>query len=268
MPPVKASSTGPLTWLSVLGSLFSVALVVLSVRARDPFALIATILLSFLSTVIGIGSKWSLVLPKRSATRLVPPSDVIIAYPHGAFLVVKCNEDIARELYWEREKCYYMVGVQVYRLISLVGTLMLMFGVIFLGNAQLNQQLAFAAAYIILNAAYWVVAALPQRLHWDLSSYDAQEELFVEQDGENNEKNFTAALWKAIAITRSVDWVKNADVAPLSRGWKDWLENAEEKAGLPHGKRDPETNATTLPYWDCQAALTEFLNPDAAAKNA
>ena len=266
MPPVKASSKGPLTWLSVLGSLFSIALVVLSVKQQDPFALIATILLSFLSTVIGIGSKWSLELPKRNATRLVPPSDVIIYYPHGAFLVVRCNEDIARELYWAREKCNYMVGVQVYRFISLIGTLMLMFGVIFLGNAKLNQQLAFAAAYIILNAAYWVVAALPQRLHWDLSSYDAAEEVFVKQDGEK--ENFTAALWKAIAITRSVDWVKITDIAPSSRGWKDWLDKAEEMAGLQHGMRDPKTNATTLPSWDCQTALTQFLNPDAAAKNA
>ena len=266
MPAVKASSKGPLTWLAVLGFLFSIGLVVLSVKQQDPFALIATILLSFLSTIIGIGSKWSLQLPTRRATRLVPPSDVIIAYPHGAFLVVKCDEDIARELYWAREKCNYMVGVQVYRLISLIGTLMLMFGVIFLGNAQLNQQLAFAAAYIILNAAYWVVAALPQRLHWDLSSYDAIEEVFVKQDGEA--ENFTAALWKAIAITRSVDWVKNADVAPLSRGWKEWLRKAEEMAGLPPGTKDPKTKATTLPDWDCQAALTEFLNPDAAAKNA
>ena len=266
MPPVKASSKGPLTWLSILGFLLSIALVILSVKEEDPFALIATVLLSFLSTIIGIGSKWSLELPKRSATRPVPPSDVIICYPHGAFLVVKCKEDIARELYWAREKCNYMVGVQAYRLISLVGTLMLMFGVIALANAKLTLQVAYAAAYILLNAAYWVVAALPQRLHWDLSSYDTVEEEFVQPIGEN--ENFTAALWKAIAITRSVDWVKNTDIAPSSKEWKEWLNKAEEMAGLQPGKKDPETNATTLPYWDCQKALTDFLNPDAAARNA
>ncbi|KAL9121941.1 MAG: hypothetical protein Q9187_001505 [Circinaria calcarea] len=265
MPPVKASSKGPLTWLSILGFLLSIALVILSVKEQDPFALIATVLLSFLSTIIGIGSKWSLELPKRRATRPVPESDVIICYPHGAFLIVKCEEAIARELYWAREKCNYMVGVEVYRFISLVGTLMLMFGVIALANAKLTLQIAFAAAYIILNAAYWVVAALPQRLHWDLSSYETQEEDFVKLDGGN--ENFTAALWEAIAITRSVDWVKNADIAPLSKEWKEWLNKAEEMAGLPRGKKDPETNATTLPYWDCQAALTEFLKPDNAAKN-
>ena len=179
--------------------------------------------------------------------------------------MVKCNEDVARELYWAREKCNYLVGVQGYRLISLIGTLMLMFGVIALANAQLPLQIAFAAAYIILNAAYWVVAALPQRLHWDLKSYNQQKETYAGHSEE--QENFTEALWNAIAITRSVEWAKIGDIAPHSKAWKDWLDKAEEMAGLPPGKKDPLTSATTLPYWDCQKALSEFINPDSAAKN-
>ena len=46
-----------------------------------------------------------------------------------------------------------------YRLISLVGTLMLMFGVIFLSNATGPLQVAFAAVYILMNSFYWIVAA-------------------------------------------------------------------------------------------------------------
>ena len=265
MPPVKASSKGPLTWLSVLGCMMSIALVILSIKEDDGMALLATVLLSCLSTIIGIGAKWSLKLPIRRATRFVPPSDVIISFPHGAFLIVKCNEDVARELYWAPEKCNYLVGVQWYRLISLIGTLTLMFGVIALANAQLPLQIAFAAAYIILNAAYWVVAALPHHLHWDLTSYVQERETFAAQDERNDD--FTEALWKAIAITRSIEWAKIADIAPNSKAWQNWLDKAEEMAGLPPGKKDPLTNATSLPYWDCQRALSEFINPDAAAGN-
>ena len=274
---VKAVSNGPLTWLALIGCAMSIALVGLSIKEEDGMALIATILLSCLSTLIGIGSKCSVELPKRKGNRFVPRSDVIIQYPQGAFIVVQCAEDVQRELYWAKERCKYMVDIQTYRLISLAGTLILMFGVIFLANAQLTLQLAFAAAYILLNAAYWVVAALPSRLHWDLSKYKVERVEFVWDEnvlsGEKGEKfeerseNFTEALWKTIAITRSVGWARNADVAPKSKAWEDWLRKAEEMAGFPRGPRDPNTKLTTLPYWDCQGALSEFLRPDTEANN-
>ena len=271
---VKASLNGPLTWLSLIGCGMSVALTVLSIKKEDGMALIATILLSCLSTLIGIGSKWHLELPERKVDRFVPSSDVIIRYPQGSFLVVQCDEAVQRELYWAKEKCNYMVGIQTYRLISLVGTLMLMFGVIFLANAQLPLQLAYAAAYILLNAAYWVVAALPPRLHWDLSKYHVQEiEYDVEDHGEKvkldeeRDKNYTEALWTTIAITQSVGWARNADIAPKAKAWGDWLDKAEEMAGLPVQKRDPKTQRLTLPYWDCQTALSDYLKVDAAAMN-
>ena len=276
-PDVKASSKGPLTWLTLIGCAMSLALIGLSIKEEDGMALIATILLSFLSTLIAIGSKWSLKLPRREGNRFVPPSDVIIQYPQGAFIVVQCSEDVQRELYWAKEKCNYMVSIQTYRLISLAGTLILMFGVIFLANAQLTLQIAFAAAYILLNAAYWVVAALPPRLHWDLSTYNVKRVRFEwekeDSDGkkieivEERSKNFTEALWKTIAITRSVGWARNADSAPKSKAWEEWLKKAEEVAGLPGGPKDPKTQHTTLPWWDCQTALSEFLNPGAAADN-
>ena len=98
----------------------------------------------------------------------MPPGDVVISYPQGAFIVIKCDEDIARELYGAPEKYNYLVGVQTYRLIALTDTILLMFGVIALANASLVLKLAFAGAYIILNAAYWVVTA-PPTMHWDLS---------------------------------------------------------------------------------------------------
>ena len=258
--PVTSSRWGPLTWLSLLGCAFSIALVVLAAVLNDGMSLLATILLSFLSSIIGIGSKWTLTLPKRKANRAVPRADVVISYPNGSFLIVQCDESIARELYWAPEKCDYMVNEKTYLLISLVGTMILMFGVIALANATIPLQIAVAAAYIVLNVAYWSVAALPSRLHWDLSSYIVEPQHYVgEKEGNDN---FTAALWKAIAITRSVEWAIIANIAPSSRGWKEWLEEAAQMAELEAIRTDPATHQRILPVWDCQKALDGYLIPD------
>ena len=270
---VSAATWGPLAWLSLLGTAMSIALLVLSITQEDGFALLATILLSFLSTLIGFGSRWNLTLMKRKQNRRVPRDNIIIKYPHGAFLVVKCDENIARELYWHPEECEYNFGDTTYRIISLIGTIALMAGVICLGNASLPLQIAFAAAYMILNAAYWVVAALPAKWHWDLTCYKVTKELY--EGGEAHE-NFTQALWKAIAITQSVEWVKIGQIAPVSEAWKAWVDMAgtvverdEERLEAERfgGEGSDDEKGGKLPYWDAEQALTDFLNPDEAGRH-
>ena len=245
----------------------SLALLILSVTRSDGFALVATLLLSLLSSIIGFGSRWRLHLGRREQTRWVPEDNIVIKYPHGAFLVIKCDEQIARELYWHPEECDYTNGNTAYRVVSLVGTMMLMFGVICLGNSSLTLQIAFAAAYMILNAAYWTVAALPKRWHWDLSCYDVEEERY---EGGETHKNFTQALWKAIAITGNVDWVKNGQVAPVSEGWKRWVNTAGDMVESQRSNVDDQarnamnkklTGLGPIPKWDAEKALTDFLNP-------
>ncbi|MCJ1412716.1 hypothetical protein MMC19_006814 [Ptychographa xylographoides] len=262
--PVKARNAGPLTWLSLLGCAMSLVLLGLSIYYGDGMSLVADILLSSLSTIVGIGSKWSLELPQRTSKRKVPAGDVVICYPHGAFHVIKCDENIARELYWAPEKCNYMVGLQAYRFVSLTGTVLLMFGVIALANAQIELQIAWGGAYIILNAAYWVVAALPPRLHWDISLYRVDEERYT---GGDRFVNFTQALWQAVAITQETKWARSADVAPDTVAWNEWLRRAGDQVAefqnehddLP--KRDLGGNII-LPRWDCEGALSALMNPD------
>ncbi|KAI4114306.1 MAG: hypothetical protein LQ345_004890 [Seirophora villosa] len=259
-PEVKAKSLGPTTLLALLGFAMSCALLALSIHEGDGMALLATILLSSLSTLVGIGSQWRLVLPERTATRNVPCSDVVIVYPHGAFLVIKCDEEVARSLYWAPEECQYYRSTRSYRLISLIGTLILMFGVICLGNAGLNVQLGFAASYIILNAAYWTVAALPQRWNWDLSCYKRTIEQY--QDGEENsdvpsvekKRTYTSALWRAIALSGTGKWVRVAGTAPVSDAWNMWLQRAEEVIKEQPCKFD-DRGPCTLPRWDPEKYL-------------
>ncbi|MCJ1349266.1 hypothetical protein MMC31_007502 [Peltigera leucophlebia] len=260
---VTARTRSPLTFLSVLGCTMSVALFVLSLVKKDGMALLATILLSLLATLIGIGSRWSLELRKRSATRDVLDSDVVIAYPKGSFLIVKCSEDIQRELYFAPEECHYQVGATAYRVLSLVTTIMLMFGVIFLGNASLVLQISFAAAYLILNAAYWTVAALPPQWNWDLSCFNFE---LIELSRPEREPNFTAALWTAIAITRSTEWVINGRIAPVNSAWRRWLEEAGRIAASGNASKKDDKGRVILPTWDFQQKLTDLIKEEKDAQ--
>lgn len=227
-PPVKATATGPLSWVTLLGFLLSFVLFLSSILWGDGMSLVATLLLSFLSTVIGAANKWTLKLPQRKPGSSPTRGDTVIRYPNGSFLVVKCEEDVARELYFAPEEIEYNVkNPTIYRMLSLVGTIMLMLGVVALANAKLQLQVAWAGAYIIINAAHWMAAAVPPKLHWDLSCYEVQEQCI---EGGFNNPTFTDALWKAILVTKSTRWTRTGKAAPQTEMWDQWLQEAEEMA--------------------------------------
>ena len=160
------------------------------------------------------------------------------------------------------EKCVYQVSEQPYRLLALTGTIMLMFGVIFLANSGLVMQLYFAGSYIILNVAYWAVAALPKQTHWDLSAYKVEN---IELVGGEKKQTFTVALWKAIAITRSARWARLSHIPPQSTEWGVWLEMAEDVAiSYPSPPSTDNGGEIVLPEWDATGALTELLKQGAA----
>ena len=152
-----------------------------------------------------------------------------------------------------------------------------MAGVVALANASNILQVAFAAAYILLNVAYWAVSALnPCTYHWQ-HAYDAEvlpletlqkqgtdgtgaprgvEELkkklkhewhrfqdawILERRRDRAQKraqtmidpvarNFTGALWTAIVLTGTSQWLNEATtIAPINDAWREWLKEAEEK---------------------------------------
>ena len=227
-PPITAKATGPLSWVTLLGTFLSLTLFTTSIIFGDGMSLIATLLLSFLSTLTGIANKWSLKLPRRPHGAWAPPGDIVIRYPNGSYLVVRCDEDVARELYFAPEEIEYNVSnAATYRMISLLGTLILMLGIIALANAKLQLQFAWVGAYIIVNAAHWIVAAVPQRLHWDLSCYEIKEQSV---EGGPSNRSFTDALWKAILLTKSTRWVRNGKAAPETSVWDAWLREAVRTA--------------------------------------
>ena len=89
----------------------------------------------------------------------------------GAFLLVICDENVARELYFGTEECKYKVGTQRYRILVGFGTFLLMVSVVLLGNCTFNMQAAIASSYILLNGAFWAVSLIKKDLFWDLSAY-------------------------------------------------------------------------------------------------
>lgn len=272
---VRATTFGPQSLLAVFGCIESLFLLGLAISYRDGMAIIAVLLLSLLSTLVGIGNKWQLRLHKRTAdkAKAAPNGDVVIRYPRGNFLIVQCTEEVARELYFAPEAIEYLIrNSHAYRLISLVGTMMIMFGVITLANAQIQLQLAFAPCYILLNAAYWVVAALPSKLHWDTSCYEiakqrfSHSEYFHEKTFMDGNTTFTKALWKAIIATKRIGWVKHSQATPNSKAWDAWLLQALEQANTANFYVNSDgVKVWEVPNWDAQGYLTGLLaNPDYA----
>ncbi|KAB8072671.1 hypothetical protein BDV29DRAFT_177003 [Aspergillus leporis] len=261
-PLITARTYGPLPLLAVLSCTMSIALLGLSIRFDDGWAVVATILLSCLSALLGLMCKWSLTLGKRpegTGDTHIPDGDVIIYYPNGSFLIVECKEDIARPLFFAPERCNYLLSGTWYRSLALLGTMMLMFGVIALGNAGARMQVAFAASYLLLNAAYWMVAALPERLHWDYSALQIEEDVprglpdppKEDPDGQGK-PTFSYALWCAIKLTKSTKWVRTGRIAPDTQAWDKWLRMADDVANNRVEAVDPKT-------WNYSVCLKECL---------
>ncbi|KAI9797297.1 MAG: hypothetical protein M1835_001315 [Candelina submexicana] len=255
---INAYPFGPLFWLAIMGAVMSFALIVLSVVWNDGMSLLATILLSLISTVIGIGSRWTLDLPEpRGDRRTVPNGDVVIYYPHGSFLIVRCEEAVAR-MYFTAESCNYYWNDNAYRTTALFASLMLMGGIVMLSNSTIKLQICWLGAYALLNAAYWAVAALnPARHNWDTTAFEIEHEGY--EGEETPPTNYTEALWRAIAITRTTEWVKAATgIAPSSQNWVHFLREAED-AAQSRPLEFSQNRKLILPHWDAQKALTDVM---------
>ena len=270
--PLKSKTLAPLTIVLMEGFFLSVVLLALSIWRSDGMSIVATCLLSFLSTLIGLGNKWKLRLPERKVKKgQVPLGDVVIRYPKGSFLIVRCEEDVARELYFAPETIeYLLVHPPAYRLLSLVGTMMLMGGVICLANAQIELQIAWAVSYMVLGSSYWIVAALPNKMHWDYSCYTVTEECLsdsnMEKKGYPSENTtFTQALWKAILVTKNTDWVLKSNACPDTDAWRTWLQAARVVSREYREKKEPNKSdvktweVPSVNEWDPQAYLIELL---------
>ncbi|KAL7785899.1 hypothetical protein V8C37DRAFT_393381 [Trichoderma ceciliae] len=254
-PIVPPKLLSPLHVLSAFSFLLSIAILIAAALWQDGTAIIAITLISSASTVVGYASSWRPILMQRRHTNQVPSGDVMIRTREGAFVLVRCSEDVARELYSGTEECEYYVGEKAYRLCMALGTILLMFSVVLLGNCTWNSQVFIGGSYIVLNGLYWGLGMMPRTYFWDLSRYswrdvtahDGQkaDAITDEDDEREGYPSFTRTLWYAIRETKAIGWVERSGAAPGTSQWKEWLNEALENAnagnrGWPAVKRKNE----------------------------
>ncbi|GAB7340172.1 hypothetical protein MBLNU457_6646t1 [Dothideomycetes sp. NU457] len=163
-----ANRFSPANILTVLSFLGTVGIFIWAYIDHDGVAALAVGLLSLASSLTGLASKWTPKLDKRTASAKVPEGDLVLRTRSGAFVVVHCNEHIARELYTGSDECDYFFGANVARFMKGFATLFLMVSVVLLGNCSWSMQAVIGAAYLILNGAYWLASLLSENWFWHL----------------------------------------------------------------------------------------------------
>lgn len=236
VPPAYYS---PVHILSVVSFLLTIGIVIAAIFWNDGTAILAICLISLASSVVCYASLWRPILMNRRTTNKVPRGDVVIRTRVGAFILIKCTEEVARELYSGTEECRY-VSAEYHRIFMGLGMVLLMVAVVLLGNCGWNSQVFIGASYILLNGLYWLMGLLPQRYFWDLSRYEVQDvtpedaqradETTDPNDPREGAPSFTRTLWYAVRETKYGAWVERSGALPGTDQWKDWLKEAVDEA--------------------------------------
>ncbi|KAK8085141.1 hypothetical protein PG997_006412 [Apiospora hydei] len=237
-PAVPPALWSPVHILSAFSFLLSIAIIIVAAIQEDGTAIFAVVFISIVSSIVGVASWWKPVLMSRSHTNKVPKGDVVIRTREGAFILIECTEEVARELYAGTEECNYRVGAKAYQVLMGIGTFLLMVSVILLGNCKWVTQVLIGASYVILNGLYWIMGLLPKRLFWDLSRYtcedvtpeDSRDAAEHANNGREGVPSFTRTLWYVIRETQRTAWVERSGAAPSTAHWKAWLTEAEVAA--------------------------------------
>lgn len=239
-PAVPAALYSPVHILSFVSFLLTLALVGTAAYWKDGTAIVAVGAISVASSIVGYASWWKPMLMNRSHTNRVPKGDVVIRTREGGFVLVRCTEEVARELYSGTEECEYYVNERDYRAWMGVGTVMLMVSVVLLGNCNWNSQVFIGASYITLNGLYWAMGMLKKEYFWDLSRYEWEDvtpedardahKTTNADDQREGVKSFTRTLWYVIRETKRTGWVERSGAMPGTDQWRQWLQEAASAA--------------------------------------
>ncbi|KAI5921248.1 hypothetical protein F4810DRAFT_372155 [Camillea tinctor] len=264
-PAIPATLFSPIHILEIFSTLLTFSIIAFAAYYKDGTAILAVSLISLASSVVGLASLWTPRLMKRSHTNKVPDGDVIIRTREGGFLLVRCTEDVARELYSGTEECKYVVSGRWYRVLMGIGTFLLMVSVILLGNCKWKTQIFVGASYVALNGMYWTMGLLPRKYFWDLNRYvytdvTPTESLNAEKktgpDLREGAASFTRTLWYTIRATKKTAWVHRNGAAPSTPQWNLWLREAEAAA-----VREAECIAAGQPFtpWPSVARKDDIM---------
>ncbi|OJJ41825.1 hypothetical protein ASPWEDRAFT_23879 [Aspergillus wentii DTO 134E9] len=206
----------------------TVGLIIWACLIHDGVAIISLAILSLASLLVGLAMWYQPQLSIRPTDAVVPNGDIVLRTRNGAFVVVHCSDEIARELYIGTEEARYIVGEKAFKLVMAAGTVALMIGVVLLGNCSWTMQAAIGTAYLLLNGAYWFVALLPQTWIWDTSAYHVSEatppilRLAHVQGIDGINPSYTRTLWYAIQSTKETSWISISGASPKTAAWEEW----------------------------------------------
>jgi hypothetical protein len=223
----------------VFSFLLTVGLIAGATAVQDGVAVLSIVLMGAVSTVVGLANWWKPILQTRKDESKVPRGDVVIRTRTGAMILVRCSENIARELYSGTEECEYWLDSHWHRGLMGIGAVLLMVSIVLLGNCTWYMQVAIGASFIMLNGLYWAMGLLPRECFWDLSRYQIRDvtpadakNAHLDNGGEGIEGAacFTRTLWYAIRETKQISWIERSGAAPGTATWRRWLVDAQHAA--------------------------------------
>ncbi|KAH8773478.1 hypothetical protein F5883DRAFT_25378 [Diaporthe sp. PMI_573] len=239
-PVITPKWSSPTNIISAMSFVLTGAIIGMMVYWKDGVALLAVGILSLGTSIVGYASWWRPVLMVRARRDKVTAGDIVIRTQQGGFILVRCSDEVARELYAGTAECEYHVGDRAHKLLMALGTAVLMVSIVLLGNVGFEGQTMVGASYIVLNGAYWLASMVPKEYYWDLSRYEWRD--VTPRDARHADRttdpkdlcdgyrSFTRTLWYVIREAKSTRWAERSGAAPGTRRWRQWLREAEENA--------------------------------------
>lgn len=234
---LQARLESPLNVVTIFSCLLTIGLFIWALFITDGVAACSISCMALTSICTGCAMRWEPVLAKRHSQSIAPRGDVVIKTRGGAFVVVHCDEEIARELYTGTDLVKYMAGNRLSKALVGLGTVTLMVGVVLLGNCNWAMQAIIGVTYLILNGLYWIVSLLPPQWSWHIKAYKVELHKRLpdhmlraheraDMNDEDEPPSFTRTLWYAIQRSRSEKWIDICDAAPRTDAWKEWIKLA------------------------------------------
>lgn len=122
--------------LSVLSCLASIALLIAACCVHDGTAALAVIFLSFESSLACAAWRWSPSVVPRPQGPDIPPGDVVLCTANGSFIVVRCDDFVARQLYLGRSRAWYVLDEGIAQAMTGLATILLMVGFMIMSDAH------------------------------------------------------------------------------------------------------------------------------------
>lgn len=169
-PVITTKWSSPTSIISAASSVLTGAIIGVMAYWKDGVALLAVGTMSLATSIVGYASWWRPVLMVRARRDKVTAGDIVVRTQQGGFILVRCSDEVARELYAGTAECEYHVGDRAHKLLMALGISMV--SIVLLGNVGCEGQTMVGESYILLNGASWLASMVSKEHYWDLSRYE------------------------------------------------------------------------------------------------